>query len=224
MKLPILKQEYCTAGWIAAIAIAALCLLQRFFALPGYEYSTGIFLSVVTVILALFSGETSKSAQQVTILVFVVGTCILLMARRFPVLMDGIEFGPSLFPVNDQLGLACGLLWLLPVWTSIRLSTRFAENIYLRSFYGALLVLAPSVFMLMSSSNQFLIYWEEWTVSPKAIAIWFVLGFFFHFAVNALNVKGENPIATRLYFVYLGYFIATVIFKMICPIGFCATQ
>ena len=152
-----------------------------------------------------------------TVMIFVVGTGILMMANRFEALMGGIEFGPGLFPLNEQCGVLTGLLWLLPVITSRQISERFTENLYLRSLYGALLVLAPSVFMLLSATNLQLLYWSDEGVSLKAIVVWFIAAYFFHFSSDVLNVKSENAIATRLYFVYLGYFFVAEIIRWISP-------
>jgi hypothetical protein len=217
VKLPLIKLEYSTSLWILSIILAVLCLVWRFILLPGWEYSTGVFLLSFTAILALFSTETSRNALQMTVMIFVVGTGILMMANRFEALMGGIEFGPGLFPLNEQCGVLTGLLWLLPVITSRQISERFTENLYLHSLYGALLVLAPSVFMLLSATNLQLLYWSDEGVSLKAIVVWFIAAYFFHFSSDVLNVKSENAIATRLYFVYLGYFFIAEIIRWISP-------
>lgn len=190
--------------------------MWRFFLLPGWEYSTAVFLLLTTVILALFSEETSKPANQVMILIFVVGTGILLIGSRFEVILDGMNFGPSTFPVNQQVGAISGLLWLLPVTASFRLSHRFSENLYIRSLFGAILLLAPTLFMLLSSESQMLFAWRNYSAPYKALILWFIGGFFFHFVANQMGVERRNPIATRIYFVYLGYFLIAAILSLTC--------
>lgn len=222
MKLPILKQEYCTAGTIAAILLGIVCLAWRWLALfPGWEYSTAVFLIGSAILLGLFAGETSRTTGQIAILIFVAGTGIFLIAKRFDGIMGGMSFGPSLLPLNDQFGLTGGLLWLVPVLTSLRLSERFSENIYVRSLLGALLVLAPSLFVMLSADSQLLFFWKDYTVSLKAILMWFAGGFFFHFAANQMGIQKGNPIATRLYFVYLGFWIVAWVLKLLLFDGMC---
>jgi hypothetical protein len=128
------------------------------------------------------------------------------MAARFPGLMDGIIFGPSLIVFNNQLGILSGLLWLIPVMTTFQFSGKYAENIYLRSFLGAALVLAASILMLQTSEYTMLLFWRQEIMSWKAVVIWLVIGFFFHFAGNQMQVKMTNPIAFRLFLTYLGFF------------------
>jgi hypothetical protein len=216
VKQPLLNEKHCTAAFIAAIVLGVACLAaQWLFALPGAEYATAVFLLGITVLLVLFAGESTRATTQMVVMTFVVGTGIVLMAKRYEGLMNGITFGPSLLPVNDQLGALSGLLWLIPVVTSLRLAEQFTGNIYMRSLLGALLVLAPSLFMLLAADSQFLFFWNENAVSLKAVLLWFVGGFFFHFAANQLGVQKSNPVATRLYFVYLGFFAAAWILKLL---------
>ncbi len=214
MKLPILKAEYSTAATITSVVAGILCLAWLYFRLPGFEYSTAGFLLFLTLMLFLFSSEASRPTNQFIALVFVVGTGIILIAARFDLIMNGISYGPSLMPVNDQLGVLSGLLWLIPLLTSLRLSEKLSDNVYLRSLFGALFVLAPTLFMLMSSDSQMLIFWDDYSVSAKAIIIWFVGAFFFHFAANQMEVQKSNPIAAKLYFVYLGFFVAAEVLKL----------
>jgi hypothetical protein len=175
-------------------------------------------------LLFLFSNESSRPTNQFIALTFVVGTGIILIAARFDLIMNGISYGPSLLPVNDQLGVLSGLLWLIPVVTSLRLTEKLSWNVYLRSLLGAVLVLAPSLFMLMSSDTQMLIFWDDYSVSVKAIIIWFVGAFFFHFAANQMDVQKSNPVATQLYFVYLGFFIAAEVLKLLFFQIMCVTR
>jgi hypothetical protein len=214
LKLPILKAEHCVAGWITAILAGILCHVWRFFLLPGWEYSTAVFLVLTTVILALFSEDTSKPANQVIIMIYVVGTGILLIGSRFEVILDGMNFGPSSLPVNQQVGVLSGLLWLVPVASSFRLSHRFSQNVYARSLFGAVLLLAPTLFMLMSSEAQMLFAWRNYSAPYKALILWFVGGFFFHYVANQMGVERRNPIATRIYFVYLGFFLVAAILNV----------
>lgn len=217
VKLPLLNEKYSVTASIAAAALGIACLAWRWSGLPGFEYSTAVFLIGLTVLLAMFAGETTRTTTQMVVLLFVVGTGIFLMANRYDSIVNGISLGPSLLPLNSEFGLLSGLLWLIPVVTSLQLAERFAGNIYTRSLLGGLLVLAPSLFMLLSANTQLLFFWDEQTVSVKAIIIWFAAGFFFHFAANQLGVQKSNPVATRLYFVYLGFFVAAWILKLLNP-------
>ena len=222
MKLPLLKNEYCNAATIAIAALGIACLAWRWLALfPGWEYSSAVFLVGSALVLGLFAGETSRTTGQIAVLIFVAGTGIFLIAKRFEGIMGGMSFGPSLLPLNDQFGLAGGLLWVIPVLTSLRLAERFSENIYVRSLLGALLVMAPSLFVMLSADSQLLFFWKEYTVSLKAILLWFAGGFFFHFAANQMGVERVNPMATRLYFVYLGFWITAWVLKLLLFNGMC---
>lgn len=215
MKLPVFKEGSATSGWIVSLLLAVLCLLWRNLAWPGWEYSTGIFLAGIALLLVLFSAETSRSASQMAVLVFVVGTGILLMASRFPALMNGITFGPSLLPVNGQLGILSGLLWSIPVFTSLPIASRYTENIYLRALLGGLLVTVPSIFMMLSSERQLLIFWKQEVMPVKAVLIWLIAGFFFHFAIHQRGNQPRNPLAERLYFTWLGFFVAAEILQLL---------
>jgi hypothetical protein len=206
VKLPILKPQYCTLGWIASIGIGIACLVWRVLMLPGWPYSTSVFLITTTVILALFAGETNKQTTQVVILTFVVGTGIILLGSRFDNLMYGLSIGRGLLPINDDVGLISGLLWVIPVFTSLSLSNKISDNLYVRSLIGAVLVLTPSLFMLLSAEGLWLFSWIENAISVKVIIIWFILAFFLHFVANQMGAQKGNPIAIRLYYVYVGYF------------------
>lgn len=173
---------------------------------PGWEFAAGTFLIGMAILLILFAGEASKSTAQFGVLVFVIGTAILLMAARFQALMDGIIFGPSLLVFNNQLGILSGLLWLIPVVTTFHFTGKYSENIYLRSLLGAALVLAASILMLQTSEHLMLLFWRQEIMSWKAVIVWFVAGFFFHFAGFQMQVKMANPIAFRLFLTYLGFF------------------
>jgi hypothetical protein len=218
VKVPILKEQFCTTGWIISMVLAAACLGWRFAALPGWEYATGVFLIGMTALLVLFAGETSRTTTQMVALVLIAGTGIVLMASRFDALMNGITFGPSLLPVNNQLGILSGLLWLLPVFTSLRIADKYTGNIYLRSLLGALFVLVPSIFVMLSSEWTLLLFWKQDIMPVKAVIVWFVAGFFFHFAINQMGAQKSNPVATRLYFVYLGFFIAAEVIHLLRPV------
>lgn len=206
MKLPLIKQEHCTAGWIASIVVAGLCLAWNNSALQGAQFATGVFLLAMVALFGLFSGESTKGTVQAGILVFAVGTGILLMCARFHKLIGGITFGTSLVPVNNDLGILSGLLWFIPVFTSLRLAAKISDNIYLRALMGGLFVLVPSIFMMLTSESLNLFFWRQEVMTLKAIALWFVVGFFFHFAAGQLEVRHGNPIATRLYFTWFGFF------------------
>ena len=149
------------------------------------------------------------------ILVYVVGTGLLLVGTRFEVVLDGMRFGSATIPINNNVGLISGLLWLLPVAGSLRIADRSDGNIYLGALLGAVLVLASSLFMILSSESHLLFYWPNTQYSLKPILVWFIAGFFFHFTANQMGVKRDNPIATSIYFVYLGYFFVAWILHLV---------
>jgi hypothetical protein len=215
VKLPLLRSEHCTAAWVTSIGLGIACLVWRNCAFQGWEYAAGTFLIGLAVLLALFSSETSKSTTQFGMLVFAIGTGVLLMAARFEGLINGISFGPALLIVNNQLGLLSGLLWLIPVLTTFRFAGRYSENIYVRSLLGAILVLAASVFMMQTSESLMILFWKRDIMPWKALLLWFVAAFFFHFAGHQMQITISNPISFRLFLTYIGFFAAQLAINLI---------
>lgn len=214
MKVPILGQNYFLPAVVITALLTITFVLFRVLQLPGWLYMGTAELLLLIVVFALFARHFTPMNIRFSILVYVVGTGLFVLARQHPSLMGEFSFYDGLGPFAGNVGLLLGLPWLIAVLFTYPVAARYSENIYGRSLFGAVLITVPAYFFLFDADQLMFMYWDELRPSYTALITWFVAGFFFHFAGNQMQVNVENRMAIPLYCMWLGFHLLIFIWKV----------
>jgi hypothetical protein len=214
MKAPLLGQKYFLPAVVITALLTLTCILIHVLQLPGWLYMGTAELLLLIVVFALFASHFTPMNIRFNILVYVVGTGIFVIARTHPVLMGKFSFYDGLGPFAGNVGLLLGLPWLISVLFTYPIATRYSENMYARSLFGAVLITVPAYFFLFDADQLMFLYWTELNPSYAALITWFVAGFFFHFAGNQMQVRIENRMAIPLYCMWLGFHLVIFAWKV----------
>ncbi len=172
--------------------------------LPGWMYSGSALLLTTLIAYLLFAGPWSPAQIRFVILVFAVGTGILVIGERNPAMFGSFSMGDGLGPFFGSVGMLCGLLVALPTLFTYPIAGNLTENIYLRSLIGAVLVTVPAI--LISYNGEMLSFFTWFEIFPAftGFIIWFAISFFLQFAGFQLQVTLDNPMALPLYIIWIG--------------------
>jgi multidrug transporter EmrE-like cation transporter len=203
VKFPLLQSKHALIASIITGVIVVLCLVAIQLNLSISLYAGSGILVTCLMSYLLFAEEWSPAEIRYVILVFAVGTGVLTIAERNPMLLGSFSMGPGLGPFLGSLGLLCGLLVALPVLFTFPLTSRISDNIYLRSLIGALLVTVPAILISYNGEALAFFTWFDFVPSATGFIAWFVTAFFLHFAGQQFQVKAENPMALPLYIVWI---------------------
>lgn len=213
VKFPLLEPKHSLAASILTGILSVLILIWLPLQLPGVLYCGSALLLLCLFAYLLFAGEWSSAEIRYVILVFAVGTGVLVVAERNPAMMGSFSMGEGLGPFLGSVGLLCGLLYALPTMFSFPLTARLTDNIYLRSLIGGIMVTVPAILISYNSNLLNFFTWFELVPSSTGFIVWFVVSFFLHFAGHQLQVKLENPIALTLYIVWIGTQVVITILR-----------
>lgn len=213
MKFPILSPKYSLLAAIISGVLAVVVIVWLRLLLPGWMYSGSVLLLTSLIGYLLFAGPWSPSQIRFVILVFAVGTGILVIGERNPAMFGSFSMGDGLGPFFGSVGMLCGLLVALPTLFAYQVVGGLTENIYLRSLIGAVLVTVPAI--LISYNGEMLSFFSWFEIFPafSGFIIWFAISFFLQFAGQQLQVKMENPMALPLYIIWIGAQVVITILR-----------
>lgn len=215
MKTPVLNEKRLIPAVAGMVLISVVGLVLQALLLPGWMYVGTIELLILAIIYGAFAVNFSPIMVRYGILCYVLGTGLMVVAQRSTGIMGEFSFGSALGPFMGSVGLFLGLTWFVPVMLSYAVAERFSENIYVGSLIGGLLVMVPGIFLLHNAASLDFFYWADEHSVIKPIIVWFVVGFFLHFAGRQMQVRSSNPAALPLYITWFAFNLALFVINLL---------
>ncbi len=218
MKLPVLIDKMVPEKELPTNFIRFYIVGFLLFAIP---YTRALFfsitaLSILLVVAAIFLHH--KRWNMSTIVVFsiiAIGSFFLEVAG----VATGTIFGH--YNYDESLGvklfdvpLLIGINWVYLIYASQAIIAKMTNNVLLRIFGGALLMVGYDSIMELAAPPMQMWHFDRFYPPIENFAIWFLASLVFHSLVVALKIDVDNKAARMLFGIQILFFSSIAVFSL----------
>ena len=140
--------------------------------------------------------------------ILLAGIAVEIAGVQTGLLFGAYTYGETLGPKIFHTPLMIGVNWLLLVYCSHSIVSRFVEDPFFKAVAGAVLMVIYD-FALEPSAIAFdMWHWEGGSVPLQNYVAWLIIAFFFHLVAGRYRLfDRENKLALPLFFIQMGFFI-----------------
>ena len=166
-------------------------------------------------LLVIYHGRITTGFIWKALVVFMAGLLVELAGVNTGAIFGSYEYGPTLGPKVFHTPVIIGLNWLMLIYASLVISSRFLETPYFRAVIAAVIMVVYD-FALEPSAIQLDMWNWGGAVPMQNYLAWLVISFILAlFADRTGMVNRQNKIAAPLFFVQFAFFIVLDIWMMI---------
>ncbi|AWX45534.1 hypothetical protein HME9304_02554 [Flagellimonas maritima] len=132
---------------------------------------------------------------------------------NYSLLFGNYEYGKNFGPKWDGVPILIGCFWALLAFVTATMTQPLKLPIAIKLVISALLMVFLD-FLMEQNAPNFDFWYFEGQVPIKNYITWFVIGFFMHFIIWKLKIKGNIILSYHLYFAQLIFFVFFYLFPI----------
>ena len=158
-------------------------------------------------LLFIYHGKIDVRFAWKAALIFIAGILVEVAGVNTGLIFGSYSYGPTLGPKIFHTPVMIGVNWLMLVYASLVITSRFIESRYFRVLIAAVLMVVYDFALEPSAIDMNMWDWGGAVPMQNYIA-WLVISFLLIlFADRTRLINKENKIAAPLFFIQLGFFI-----------------
>lgn len=166
-------------------------------------------------ILFIYHGKIGIGFVWKAFVVFAAGILLEMIGVNTGLIFGSYEYGPTLGPQIWHTPLMIGVNWLMLVYASLVIVSRYIEKTYFRALIGAALMVVYDFALEPAAIDLDMWNWGGAVPMQNYIA-WFIISFvLIWFADKTAMVNRKNKIASPLFFIQLLFFILLDVWMII---------
>ena len=172
-----------------------------------FKFLVPLNLLMNVILLLIYHGKLDVRFAWKALLIYSAGFIVEIVGVNTGLVFGSYSYGPTLGPQLFHTPLIIGVNWLMLVYASLVITSRFIEQRYFRVLVAAVLMVVYDFALEPSAIDLDMWDWGGAVPMQNYIA-WLVISLVLvWFADRSGLVNRENKIAAPLFFVQLGFFI-----------------
>ncbi len=167
------------------------------------------------ILLVIYHGKSDNGFLWKALVIVIAGIVVEIVGVNTGLIFGSYEYGTTLGPKVLHTPLMIGVNWLMLVYCSLVITSRFIESTYFRAIIGAAMLVVYDFALEPAAISLGMWNWGGPVPLQNYIA-WLLVSFvMIWFADRFRMVNTENKIAAPLFFIQLAFFIVLDISLMI---------
>lgn len=200
-------RNYDLAPWLVifySVGVAGMIIPQT---RELFKAMVPLNLLLNVLLLLIYHGRLDLRFAWKALVIYSAGFIVEIAGVNTGLIFGSYEYGPTLGPQLFHTPLIIGVNWLMLVYASLVITSRFFENRYFRVLVAAVLMVIYDFALEPAAIDLDMWDWGGPVPMQNYIA-WLVISFvLIWFADRTGMVNRKNKIAAPLFFVQLGFFI-----------------
>ena len=174
-----------------------------------FKNLTPLILLLSIFLVYLFHEGYSRRFWLISALIFTLGFSAEVIGVSTGLLFGTYEYGTTLGLKLFHTPLMIGVNWLLLVYCSHYIASKFVDSLYFRSIVAAALMVVYDFALEPAAIYLNMWSWEGGAVPLQNYLAWAIIGFGLNYLAGWLGlISGKNKMAGPLFFIQLLFFIA----------------
>lgn len=200
-------RNYNLAPWLVifySVGVAGMIIPQT---RELFKAMVPLNLLLNVLLLLIYHGRLNPGFAWKALVIYSAGFIVEIAGVNTGLIFGSYEYGPTLGPQLFHTPLIIGVNWLMLVYASLVITSRFFEQRYFRVLVAAVLMVVYDFALEPAAIDLDMWDWGGPVPMQNYIA-WLVISFvLIWFADRTGFVNRKNKIAAPLFFVQLGFFI-----------------
>jgi putative membrane protein len=164
-------------------------------------------LLVNIALLFIYHGRIGRDFIWKALIIFLAGILVEVVGVNTGLIFGSYEYGPTLGPQIFHTPIMIGINWLMLVYASLVITSKFIEQRYFRVLIAAVMMVVYDFALEPAAIDMSMWDWGG-PVPMQNYVAWLVIAFILIlFADHTRLINKENKIAAPLFFIQLGFFI-----------------
>ncbi len=159
------------------------------------------------VLLLIYHGPINSGFMWKAFFIFLAGIFVEVIGVNTGLIFGSYEYGSTLGPKIFHTPVMIGVNWLMLVYASLVITSRYFESTYFRVLFAAVMMVIYDIALEPSAIDLNMWDWGGAVPLQNYIA-WLVIAFLLIlFADKSRMINRENKIAGPMFFIQLGFFV-----------------
>ncbi|WP_420388455.1 carotenoid biosynthesis protein [Roseivirga sp.] len=173
-----------------------------------FQMLTPLNLLATAAIVLHFEKEKSVRYILFIMTVFLMGFFVEVAGVKTGAIFGYYTYGPTLGPKFLDVPLAIGINWVILIYSTNLLARNVTKSKYYPILLGAVLMTAIDIIIEPVAVKFDFWTWESSYIPIRNYVGWFVASLIMHSFFTFFMPKANNPLAIRLLYILIGFFIA----------------
>lgn len=174
---------------------------------PFFEAATPFSLIFTCLLLFSFHQGWNYAFLSFVIITFASGFLVEVAGVHTGVIFGSYTYGKTLGIQLWEVPLMIGINWLLLVYASGSVATKFSDNIFINSLLGSIIMVLLDFFIEPVAIELDFWQWQEGKIPFQNFVGWFVTAFLLQLLFHSLKFDKKNILAKYVLFVQAIFFI-----------------